>query len=158
MNRGRARLLFIVVVALIAAWLLARLDKGHAWLGISLVALLTSLAAWGLVLRLLGRMETPISYLTIQYWTENLLILQAIGGIVLLTMGRRSAAGLFPWDHYLYGSLFPLVALVAGRVAGYRREREYVGMAWGAFFAAALSLQAVATGCEFILNIGCLTG
>lgn len=130
---------------------------GHAWLGLVMVGLLTSLALWGLVLRLQQRDEAPTAYRALQYWTENLLVLQMLGGVVLLFMGRRVPADLFPWDHYIYGSLFPLIALIAGRLAGLRREeRDYVGMAWGAFFAAALSLQAMVTGCRFVLNVSCL--
>jgi hypothetical protein len=52
------------------------------------------------------------------------------------------------WLHYLYGSMFPLVAIVGGRIAGLRREsREYVGLAWGSFFALALTLRALQTAC-----------
>lgn len=158
MTRGWPRLVVLLLVASLAAWVVARIGKGHAWLGLVLVVLLVALAAWGLVLRILGRVETPVSYLVAQHWTENVLVLQALGGVALLIMGRGVPAELFPWDHYFYGSLFPLVAVIAGRVARYRREREYVGMAWGAFFAAALSLQAMATGCGFVLDASCLVG
>lgn len=160
MTRGWPRLVVLVLVALLAAGVVARIGngRGHAWLGLVLVGLLATLAIWGLALRLLGRVETPVAYLVAQHWTENVLLLQALGGVALLVMGRRVPSELFPWDHYLYGSLFPLVAVVAGRVARYQREREYVGMTWGAFFAAALSLQAMATGCGFVLDISCLFG
>jgi hypothetical protein len=54
----------------------------------------------------------------------------------------------FAWLHYLYGSLFPLIAIVGGRLAGLRRgEREYVGLAWGSFFAFALTLRGIQTAC-----------
>jgi hypothetical protein len=156
MTRGWPRLVVLLLVASLVAWVVARIGNGHAWLGLGVVALLLALAVWGLALRVLGRAETPVAYLVAQHWTENVLLLQALGGIALLIMGRRVPAELFPWDHYLYGSLFPLVAVVAGRVARYRQEREYVGMAWGAFFAAALSLQAMATGCRMLLEVSCL--
>ncbi|MEX0790567.1 MAG: hypothetical protein WD178_07315 [Actinomycetota bacterium] len=156
MTRGRLRFVALTLLTLVAAWAVARVDKGHAWLGLTLILMLLTLAIWGVGLRIIGRVQTPISYMVLHHWTENVLILQALGGVALLIMGSRMSSGLFPWDHYIYGSLFPLLALISGRVAGLRREREYVGMAWGAFFAAALSLQALATGCELVIDASCL--
>jgi hypothetical protein len=158
MTGGWPRLIVLLLFASLAAFVVARIGNGHAWLGAALVLVLVSLAVWGLVLRVLGRVETPAAYLVAQHWTENVLVLQALGGVALLVMGRGVPSELFPWDHYIYGSFFPLVAVVAGRVARYRREREYVGIAWGAFFAAALSLQAMATGCGSTLDVSCLLG
>jgi hypothetical protein len=44
--------------------------------------------------------------------------------------------------------VFPLVAIVGGRIAGLRREtREYIGLAWGSFFALGLTLRALQTAC-----------
>jgi hypothetical protein len=154
----RLRSFALILLALIAAWLVARMDRGHAWLGLGLILMLAGLALWGVGLRIIGRIQTPVSYMVLHHWTENVLFLQALGGVALLIMGNRMSSGLFPWDHYIYGSLFPLLALISGRLAGMRREREYVGIAWGAFFAAALSLQALATGCEFVIDAACLSG
>lgn len=129
----------------------------HAWLGAALVALLGVLAAWGLGLRLAGHDETPTAYWGLQHWTENLLLLQTVIGVVFLVMGRRVAAADLAFLHYVYGSLFPLIAVVAGRIAGMRRERhEYVGLAWGAFFGFGLTLRALQTGCAGILSWACL--
>lgn len=156
MTRGRLRLVALLLLTVAAAWLVAEMDKGHAWLGLVLIFMLVTLAIVGMGLRITGRVETPVPYMVLHHWTENVLILQALGGVALLIMGSRMSSGLFPWDHYIYGSLFPLLALIFGRLAGLRREREYVGMAWGAFFAAALSLQALATGCNFVIDGSCL--
>ncbi|MEX0868960.1 MAG: hypothetical protein WD011_04735, partial [Nitriliruptoraceae bacterium] len=82
------------------------------------------------------------------HWTENLLALQLFVGLVLLVLGRRVVGGPLVWFHYLYGSLFPLIAVVGGRIAALRRERfAYIGLGWGAFIAMALLLRAVQTAC-----------
>ena len=62
--------------------------------------------------------------------------------------GRREA-GELAFLHYLYGSLFPFIAVVGGRIASLRRDRhEYVGLGWGAFFAIGLASRAMLTGLE----------
>lgn len=120
----------------------------HAWVGTAIMLTLLGLAVWGLVLRLLGRDEAPGAFWIVQHYTENVLILQVVLGIALLLIGRRVAGPALVWLHYLYGSLFPLIAIVAGRIAGLRREhRDYVGLAWGAFFAFGLTTRALMTGC-----------
>jgi hypothetical protein len=120
----------------------------HRILGSIIVLLFAVLMITGLVLRLTGRRDTPGAVWAVQHWTENLLVVQTVFGVVLLLMGRRVVGDALVWFHYLYGSLFPLIAVVAGRLAGLRRgEREYVGLAWGAFFAFGLTLRALQTGC-----------
>lgn len=122
----------------------------HRYLGAGLVVLFVVLMAWGLLLRILRREETPGGLLAAQHWTENLLVVQTVLGIVLLVMGRRVFAQPSAWLHYFYGSLFPLIAVVGGRLASLRRERyAYVGMAWGAFFAFGLTLRALQMGCGY---------
>jgi hypothetical protein len=121
----------------------------HRYLGTIIVLLFVVIMVWGLVLRLAGRTEAPNAIWGVQHWTENLLVVQTLLGIVLLVMGRRViTADPLAWLHYLYGSLFPLVAVIGGRLAAIRREtREYVGLAWGAFFAFALTFRAIQTAC-----------
>ena len=120
----------------------------HRYLGAVIVVLLLAIAVTGVVLRILGREETPSALWVTQHWTENLLVIQTISGIILLLLGRRVVGMPLAWLHYLYGSLFPLIAIVGGRLAGLRREqREYVGLAWGAFFAFALTLRGIQTAC-----------
>lgn len=100
------------------------------------------------MLLLLRRDETPLGMRALQHWTENLLVVQTVFGIGLLLIGRRVVGPPDAWLHSLYGSLFPLVALVGGRLAALRRERrQYIGFAWGAFFAFGLTLRAVQTAC-----------
>lgn len=119
----------------------------HRLLGFAIVGTFLLLALWGLVLRLLGRAEAPRGFWAVQHYTENVLAVQVALGLILLLVGRRVVGGSLVWLHYLYGSLFPLIAIVAGRIAGMRREtREYVGLAWGAFFAFGLAARALMTG------------
>ncbi len=120
----------------------------HRYLGVVIVALFAVIMVAGLGLRMTGRRDTPVGLWALQHWTENLLVVQTVTGLVLLLLGRR-AVGIPPaWLHYLYGSIFPLVAVVGGRLAGLRREeREYVGLAWGAFFAFVLTLRGMQTAC-----------
>lgn len=120
----------------------------HRVLGALIVGLFGLIMLWGLLLRVTGRRGTPTPLWAVQHWTENLLVVQTAVGIVLLVIGHRVVGGPLVWFHYLYGSLFPLIAVVGGRIAALRREvREYVGLAWGAFFALALTLRAVQTAC-----------
>lgn len=125
----------------------------HRYLGSLVVVLFVVLmiaAAW---LRLRRRDETPMGIWVVQHWTENLLVVQTVTGLILLLMGRRVVGAPLVWLHYLYGSLFPLVAIIAGRISALRREtREYVGLAWGAFFAFALTLRALQTACGAALG------
>lgn len=119
----------------------------HRWIGEAIVAALVVIVLWGLVLRVLSREEAPRLFWGLQHYTENVLVLQVVLGLVLLLTGRRVVGGPLIWLHYLYGSLFPLIAIVGGRIAALRRdEREYVGLTWGAFFAFGLTLRALMTG------------
>lgn len=123
------------------------MSVAHQILGYAIVGTFLLLAIWGGVLRLLRRDEAPRSYWAVQHYTENVLAVQVALGLLLLLLGRRVVGGGLVWLHYLYGSLFPLIAVVAGRIAGMRREeREYVGLAWGAFFAFGLTTRALMTG------------
>jgi len=119
----------------------------HRYLGEGIVGALALLLVVGIVLRLLGRDEAPRPFWVGQHYLENLLVLQVVIGLVLLLAGRRVVGGPLIWLHYLYGSLFPLIAIVAGRITALRRpERDYVGVTWGAFFAVGLTLRALMTG------------
>jgi multisubunit Na+/H+ antiporter MnhF subunit len=125
----------------------------HRYLGAGLIVLFVVIMLWALTLRLMRREETPDGLLAVQHWTENLLVVQTVLGIVLLVMGRRVFEQPTAWLHYFYGSLFPLIAVVGGRLASLRRERYgYVGMAWGAFFAFGLTLRALQMGCGYSMD------
>lgn len=120
----------------------------HRYLGALIVVLFLVLFVWGLVLWALRRDEAPTAMWATQHWTENLLVVQVVTGLVLLLLGRRVVGQPLVWLHYFYGSLFPLIAIVAGRIASLRRtSREYLGLSWGAFFALGLTLRALQTGC-----------
>lgn len=125
----------------------------HRYLGAVIVVLFLTLLVWGLTLRVLRRDEAPTLLWGVQHWTENLLVLQTVLGVVMLLMGRRVFVQPDAWLHYLYGSLFPLIAVVGGRIAGLRRERyDYLGVAWGSLFALGLTLRALQTGCGYTMG------
>lgn len=129
----------------------------HRYLGTLLLLLFTVMLVTALVLRVTGRRETPTAVWALQHWTENLLIVQTVLGLVMLVLGRRVPGPSLAWFHYLYGSLFPIIALLGGRLAALRREtREYVGLAWGAFVALGLTLRAAQTGCIGFDLVSCL--
>jgi hypothetical protein len=131
----------------------------HRYIGFALVTAFIVLAAWGGMMRLFGRPEAPRGYWGLQHYTENFLVLQSIIGVVFLIMGRRVVGGDLVFLHYFYGSLFPLIALVGGRIAALRREEhEYVGLAWGGFIAFGLSARALMTGCGGGVSLTCLLG
>lgn len=120
----------------------------HRWLGTAIVLLFVVTMLWAVALLLLRRDETPLLMRGLQHWTENLLVVQIVLGVILLLMGRRVVGPPDAWLHAFYGSLFPFVAIVGGRLAALRREhRQYIGFAWGAFFAFGLTLRAVQTAC-----------
>jgi hypothetical protein len=124
------------------------MTTAHRWLGSAIVLMFVATMLWTLVLLVLRREETPAGMRALQHWTENLLVVQTVFGLVLLLIGRRVDGPPDAWLHGLYGSLFPLVAVIGGRLAALRREqRQYVGFAWGAFFAFGLTLRAVQTAC-----------
>jgi hypothetical protein len=124
------------------------MTAAHRWLGTAIVLLFVATMLWSIVLVALRRDETPVGMRAVQHWTENLLVVQTVLGVTLLLLGRRVVGPPDAWLHGLYGSLFPLVAVIGGRLAALRRERrQYVGFAWGAFFAFGLTLRAVQTAC-----------
>ena len=120
----------------------------HRWLGTAIVLMFVATMLWALALVGMRREDTPVGMRALQHWTENLLVVQTVFGVLLLLIGRRVVGPPDAWLHSLYGSLFPLVAVIGGRLAALRRERrQYVGFAWGAFFAFGLTLRAVQTAC-----------
>jgi hypothetical protein len=132
----------------------------HRLLGTAIVLGFVVLMVGALVLRLARRNEAPTAFWAVQHWTENLLVVQVVTGLALLAIGRRVVGGPVVWLHYLYGSLFPLIAVVGGRLAALRREHHgYVGLGWGAFFAFGLTLRALQTACGTSLAAlgACLT-
>lgn len=120
----------------------------HRFVAYAVFAALLAILLCGVLLRIAGRDETPGWLRAVQHWTENLLVLQIVVGIVLLIAGRR-VVGDLAFLHYLYGSVFPFIAVVGGRIASLRRDHhDYVGLAWGAFFALGLASRAMLTGLQ----------
>jgi hypothetical protein len=131
----------------------------HRVLGTVIVTAFVVIMAWAVALLVRRADETPSGLRVVQHWTENLLLVQTVTGLALLVLGRRVVGPSDAWLHYLYGSLFPLVALVGGRLAALRRERRpYLGLAWGSFFAFGLTLRAVQTACGVAVSelVSCL--
>lgn len=120
----------------------------HRWIAYGVMGLLLAILVTGIALRVRGREDTPVALRAAQHWTENTLVLQIVLGGVLFLSGRR-ISGELAFLHYFYGSLFPFIAIVGGRIAALRRERhDYVGLAWGAFFALGLTARAMLTGLQ----------
>jgi hypothetical protein len=131
------------------------LTSFHRYLGAVIVVLFLVIMLWGLVLRLARREDPGVAPGDPALDREPARV-QVVTGLVLLFVGRRVIGGPLIWFHYLYGSLFPLIAIVGGRIAALRRERrEFVGLAWGAFIAFALTLRAVQTACGDELEASC---
>lgn len=129
------------------------MDLLHRLLGFAMPAAFLVLAAWGLGLKLARREEEPTGFRAALHWTENLLVVQVVTGIVLLLIGRRIIVPgeSLVWLHYLYGSLFPLIAVVVGRIRGLRRERqEFVAIAWASLFAFGLTTRALMLGVQSV--------
>lgn len=120
----------------------------HRILGFGVVFGLLAVFLYGIGLRIAKKDEAPNSFWVLQHYVENLLIVQVVVGLVLfLFLGRRVAGGDLIFLHYFYGSLFPAIAIISGRISGLRREeREYLGPTWGAMFAAGLATRALMTG------------
>jgi hypothetical protein len=118
----------------------------HAWIGFGMVGGWLLFLLWGGVQYLLSRRGEPGRW----FWhllagLQVLLVLQLIGGVILLAMGRP-LPGLL---HLAYGAVFPAVVLVVAHGIG--RGLEDPGDAWkvftlAAFFIFGLTLRALTTG------------
>lgn len=121
----------------------------HRYIGWSLVIGLALLAVYGLGARIIRRHDPGVPFWGLLYYTETVLLIQIVVGIILLVMGRRVGTG---FDlHYFYGSIFPLIALIAGRIFTMRREDaeepyHYVPIAFGAFVAFGLTARSLMIG------------
>ncbi len=115
----------------------------HRVIGFAIVGGFLVLFVWGLALWL--RTRLPGEW----YWRllaalQVSLALQLVGGVVLLLLG-----GTQPLLHYLYGALFPGIALVVAHVLGRGMEQERDALlifCIVAFVCFGLSLRALATG------------
>ena len=114
----------------------------HRIVGFAIVGAFLVLAVWGAVLRVRGRDAASWRFWALLHYTENVVVAQAVVGLILLVLGRRQ-----PVLHYFYGAVFPLVVVVVGRLASLRREeRDYVPIAFAAFISFGLTLRALMTG------------
>ncbi|MFN2556496.1 MAG: hypothetical protein ABR592_06400 [Nitriliruptorales bacterium] len=119
------------------------MDTVHFYVGASLVVAFLVLAVYGGLARLFRRRGLGKLFWGVLYYTETVLVVQIGLGILLLVTGNRVG----DWLHYVYGSLFPLIAVVAGRLYALRREDyDYVPIALGAFVAFGLTIRAFMTG------------
>lgn len=120
----------------------------HLYIGWSLVAAFTALTLYGLVARIARRQEVGRPFWGILYYSETVLVIQIVIGLILLLLGHRVGVG---FDrHYLYGSVFPIIALVGGRMFTMRREDAeerypYVPITFAAFLCFGLTFQAMNT-------------
>ncbi len=120
----------------------------HLYIGWSLVIAFAFLALYGLVARIARRPAVGRPFWGVQYYSETVLVIQVVIGVALLLMGGRVGVG---FDrHYLYGSVFPLIAIVVGRLYTLRRENAeqahaYVPLALADFICFGLAGQALNT-------------
>lgn len=122
------------------------ITTAHLYIGISIVAALLYLAVYGTVARVAGRHEVGRPFWGVLYYTETVLVIQILAGIVLLFMGRRVGGAGFDL-HYVYGSVFPFAVILVGRLYALRRDdRDYVPIAWAGFIAFGLTARALMTG------------
>ncbi len=125
------------------------MSVAHRYIGWSIVVAFALIAVYGLVGRVLRRPELGRPFWGLVYYTESVLVVQVVIGVVLLFLGRRVGTG---FDlHYLYGSVFPLIAAIGGRIYNLRweeaeREHPYVPIAFGALIAFGLTTRALMTG------------
>lgn len=118
----------------------------HRFVGISIVAALLYLAVYGLGARIGAKRKVGRPFWGVLYYTETVLVIQIIVGIVLLVMGRRVGGSGFDL-HYVYGSVFPFIVILVGRLYAMRREeRDYIPIAWAGFVAFGLTARALMTG------------
>jgi hypothetical protein len=121
----------------------------HLYIGWTIVVAFLVIALYGLVARVMRRREVGRVFWGLQYYTETVLVIQVVVGVVLLLMGRRVGSG---FDmHYMYGAVFPLITVIVGRIYTIRREKEdrsyaYAPVALAGFIAFGLTLQALGTG------------
>ncbi|MDQ3931816.1 MAG: hypothetical protein M3252_03125 [Actinomycetota bacterium] len=115
----------------------------HFYLGASIVVAFLVISAYGGLARLFRRPGLGRLFWGLLYYSETALVVQIVLGILLLLGGNRVGDLL----HYVYGSLFPLIALVVGRLYALRREDyDYVPIAFATFVAFGLTTRAFMTG------------
>lgn len=118
----------------------------HTIVGFSIVIAFALLTVYGTGARLVRRTSLGRLFWGLLYYSETVLVIQIVLGVVLLLLGRRIGAGGFDL-HYVYGSVFPLIVLVAGRLYALRRdEYDYVPITFGAFVSFGLTARALMTG------------
>ncbi|MDP8927899.1 MAG: hypothetical protein M3O70_04785 [Actinomycetota bacterium] len=119
------------------------METFHFYLGASLVVAFLIISVYGVLARLFRRRGLGKLFWGVLYYSETVLVVQIVLGILLLLAGHRVGNVL----HYVYGSLFPLIALVVGRLYALRREDyDYVPIAFAAFVAFGLTTRAFMTG------------
>lgn len=133
------------------------MDTLHRWIGISIVAAFGILWVYAAIARTFRREQVGRTFWGLLYYSESVLVIQIVVGVVLLFMGRRIPTAGFQWLHYIYGSVFPLLAVILGRLFSLRRgdaERpyEYVPIGYAAFVAFGLTARALMTGDPTIMG------
>lgn len=118
----------------------------HLYVGWSIVVAFALLTVYGTGGRLLRRERLGRPFWGLLYYSETVVVIQVVLGVGLLLFGRRVGGSGFHL-HYVYGSVFPLIALVAGRLYALRREvYDYVPITLGAFVSFGLTVRALTTG------------
>lgn len=133
------------------------MDDLHRWIGISIVGAFAAIWVYAAIARTFRRRQVGRAFWGLLYYSETVLVVQIVVGIVLLIMGHRIPTAGFQWLHYIYGSVFPLLAVIVGRLYSLRRgdadrPYEYVPIGYGAFVAFGLTARALMTGDPTIMG------
>jgi hypothetical protein len=116
----------------------------HAALGFAVVGAFAALWLWALGSWIGRRADVHRWFWTVLGVVQAVLGVEVIAGVVLLALGGRQAI-----LHYLYGSLFPIIVLIAGHVVARDPDNGFTPwkvFGFAAFIAFGLTLRALTTG------------
>ena len=116
----------------------------HAALGFAVVGAFALLWLWALVTWAARRPDVQSWFWGVLAVLQVTLAVQVIAGIVVLALGGRQ-----PFLHYMYGSVFPIIVLIAAHVIARDESngfRPWKVFGFAAFIAFGLTLRALMTG------------
>jgi biotin transporter BioY len=121
----------------------------HEIVGYGVVTVFGLLWLWPASAWVLGKIRRVHGEPGSWYWNlvaivQIILAIQIVLGLTLLALRGIDAQ---PLLHYFYGSLFPIIVLVAAHMFARGMERDqWVPFAWGGFICWGLVLRALFTG------------
>ena len=121
----------------------------HKYIGYTVVVMFGLLWFWPATAWVLGKIRRVHGEPGRWYWglvavVQVTLVIQIGVGLTLMALHGIDAQ---PILHYLYGSLFPVIVLVAAHMFARGMQRDqWVPFAWGGFICWGLVLRALFTG------------